>query len=137
VKLRNIERKKGELNLPLIYLMVVGACGMFLYALYFFNRLPQIPCVFKAVTGHPCPTCGSTRAVLNLLKLNIPVAFQCNPLVFLGGIAFIAWILYGFYMFFSGKKIHVTLSKNESLFLRLGLAILFILNWVYLIAAGI
>jgi hypothetical protein len=137
VKLRNIERKKGELNLPLIYLMVVGACGVFLYTLYFFNRLPQIPCVFKAVTGYPCPTCGSTRTVLNLLELNIPAAFLCNPLVFLGGITFIAWILYGFYMLFSGKKVDVTLSKNESLFLRLGLAILFILNWIYLIAAGI
>jgi hypothetical protein len=137
VKLRSLERKKGELNLPLIYLMVVGACGVFLYALYFFNRLPQFPCVFKAVTGHPCPTCGSTRAVLNLLTFNISTAFRCNPLVFLGSTAFIAWVLYGFYMFFSGKKIKVTLSKNESFFLRLGLAIVFILNWIYLIAAGI
>jgi hypothetical protein len=137
VKLRNIERKKGELNLPLIYLMVVGVCGLFFYLLYVLKRLPKIPCGFKVVTGYPCPTCGSTRVVLNLFNLNIYSAFCSNPLVFLGGIAFIAWILYGFYMFFSGKKIDVTLSKNERLFLKWGLAILFILNWVYLIAAGV
>ena len=137
VKLRNIKRKKGELNLPLIYLMVVGGCGLGFYMLYLFKRLPQMPCVFKVVMGHPCPTCGSTRVILNLFDLDINSAFCCNPLFFLGGITFIAWILYGFYMFFSGKKIAVTLSKNESLFMKLGLAILFILNWVYLIAMGV
>jgi hypothetical protein len=105
--------------------------------LYLFKRLPQIPCVFKVITGHPCPTCGSTRVVLNLFNLDIYSAFRCNPLFFLVGIAFIAWILYGFYMLFSGKKVDVTLSKKEDFFLKLTLAILFILNWVYLIAAGV
>jgi len=137
VKLRNIKRKKGELNLPLIYLLVVGVCGLFFYLLYLLNTLPQIPCAFKAVTGSPCPTCGSTRVVLNLFDLDIYSAFHCNPLFFLVSIVFIAWTLYGFYMLFSGKKVEVTLSKKEGLFFRLGLAILFLLNWVYLIAAGV
>lgn len=137
MKLKHIQRKKGELNLPLIYLMVGGACALFIYALYLLKRLPQIPCVFKTVTGYPCPTCGSTRAVLDFFHLDIVSAFGWNPLVVLGGIFFIAWVLYGFYMLFSGKKVQVTLTKNESRFLRWGVVILFFLNWIYLIAAGI
>lgn len=117
--------------------MVGGACALFIYALYLLKRLPQIPCVFKTVTGYPCPTCGSTRAVLDFFHLDIVSAFRWNPLVVLGGIVFIAWVLYGFYMLFSGKKVQVTLTKNESRFLRWGVVILFILNWIYLIASGV
>ena len=137
VKLRRRKRKKGELNLPLIYLMVVGVCGLFFYLLHLLNRIPKIPCAFRTFTGCPCPTCGSTRVVLNLFNLDICSAFHYNPLFFLLSIIFIVWTLYGFYMLFSGKHIELALSKKEGLFFRFGLAILFLLNWVYLIAAGV
>ena len=129
--------KKGELNLPLVYLLVAGGGVFFVYILYLFNRLPHLPCVFKTFTGYPCPTCGSTRMVSDLIHLDILSAFARNPLLFLGGVVFIAWGLYGFYMLFSGKKIQVTLTKKEGLFLRLGLITLFILNWIYLVAADV
>jgi hypothetical protein len=137
MELKNIYRKKGELNLPLVYLLVAGAGIFFVYILYLFNRLPHLPCVFKVFTGYPCPTCGSTRIVSSLIELDILSAFRWNPLLFLGGIAFITWGGYGFYMLFSGEKIQVTLTKKEDLFLRLGLITLFILNWIYLAIAGI
>ncbi|MFC2146728.1 DUF2752 domain-containing protein [Acidobacteriota bacterium] len=137
MELKSIHRKKGELNLALVYLLVAGAGVFFVYILYLFNRLPHLPCVFKVITGCPCPTCGSTRILSGLIELDILSAFRWNPLLFLGGIAFIAWGFYGFYMFFSGEKIQVTLTKKEGLFLRLGLITLFILNWIYLVAAGV
>jgi len=134
---KSIRRKKGELNLPLVYLLVAGAGVFFVYILYVFNRLPHLPCVFKAITGCPCPTCGSTRMVASLINLDILSAFVWNPLLFLGGIAFIAWGGYGFYMLFSGKKIQVIFTKKEGLLLRLGLITLFILNWIYLVVVGV
>ncbi|MGD2091559.1 MAG: DUF2752 domain-containing protein, partial [Candidatus Aminicenantes bacterium] len=88
---KSIRRKKGELNLPLVYFLVATAGVFFVYILYLFNRLPHLPCVFKAITGYPCPTCGSTRMVSSLINLDILSAFVWNPLLFLGGIAFIAW----------------------------------------------
>jgi hypothetical protein len=137
MELKNIHRKKGELNLPLVYLLVAGAGVFFVYMLYLFNRLPHLPCVFKTVTVYPCPTCGSTRIVSSLIELDILSAFRWNPLLFLGGITFIAWVFYGFYMFFSGKKIRVTFTKKEGLFLRLGFIASFIINWIYLVAADV
>ena len=133
MELTYYRRKKGELNLPLVYLLVAGA-GLFSIAvLHFFHRLPHFPCVFKAMTGLPCPTCGSTRIVTSLLDLDILAALHWNPLVFLGGIAFFTWVVYGFYMLASGKKIRVRLSNKESLYLKLGLVLLFLLNWIYLV----
>lgn len=137
MEFKNIYRKKGELNLPLVYLLVASAGVFFVYILYLFNRLPYLPCVFKVITGYPCPTCGSTRIVSSLIELDILSAFHWNPLLFLGGIIFITWVFYGLYMFFSGEKIKVTLTKKEGLFLRLGLITSFIFNWIYLAIAGV
>jgi hypothetical protein len=133
VELRKIRRKKGELNLPLVYLPVVGTLVLLIGLLYLFKRLPNIPCIFKTVTGYPCPTCGSTRMLLNLLHLDIAAAFHWNPLVFLCGLAFIAWVFYGFYMLISGEKIQVILTGKESRVLVLILGVLFALNWFYLL----
>ena len=39
-------------------------------------------CVFRLVTGIPCPGCGMTRAVLALLCGDVPAALAYHPLVF-------------------------------------------------------
>ena len=39
-------------------------------------------CLFKAVTGLPCPGCGMTRAFLALGRLDLAGACAQNPLVF-------------------------------------------------------
>ncbi len=42
----------------------------------------QVPlCVFRNVTGAPCPTCGSTRVVLSLASADVWSAVRFNPLV--------------------------------------------------------
>jgi hypothetical protein len=38
-------------------------------------------CVFRAVTGVPCPTCGATRATLALASGEVGLAFRYNPLI--------------------------------------------------------
>ncbi|MCR4688385.1 MAG: DUF2752 domain-containing protein [Saccharofermentans sp.] len=37
-------------------------------------------CPFKALTGFPCPLCGTSRAFLSLLKGDIEGAFYYHPL---------------------------------------------------------
>lgn len=45
-----------------------------------FSRNHQTFCLFKSITGIPCPGCGMGRATLSLLKGNIPLSFSYNIL---------------------------------------------------------
>ena len=43
-------------------------------------RVFQIPCLFKAVLGIPCATCGMTRAYIALLHFDLRSAFAYHSL---------------------------------------------------------
>ncbi len=44
------------------------------------TRLLMLPCIFRAVTGIPCPLCGMTTAFAQASRGNLPAAFEANPL---------------------------------------------------------
>ena len=46
-------------------------------------------CLFEAVTGLPCPTCGATRSALALSRLDLAEAVAINPLAALAALAFV------------------------------------------------
>jgi len=48
------------------------------------------PCAFRALTGVPCLSCGTTRAAVALLHGDLGAALIVNPLAALAGIAFVA-----------------------------------------------
>ena len=51
---------------------------------------PLLPgCPFNAITGIPCPSCGTTRAALALLHGHPFHALVLNPLATLAGLAFV------------------------------------------------
>lgn len=51
---------------------------------------PLLPgCLFRELTGLPCPTCGATRAALALTRLDLAGAIAFNPLATLGALVFI------------------------------------------------
>lgn len=46
-------------------------------------------CFFKAITGIPCPGCGSLRSIMSLLDGDVCLALWYNPviiLLFIGGV---------------------------------------------------
>jgi len=58
-------------------------------------QLPLPGCVFRAMTGHPCPFCGGLRAALALTQGELGTALAWNPLVTLGIVAsLLAWPLW-------------------------------------------
>ena len=48
-------------------------------------------CIFKKITSFPCPSCGSTRSVLEILNYNFREAFFLNPF---------GYIIFSFLVFF-------------------------------------
>lgn len=77
-------------RLPRPPLAVAGVLGTWLVlvsaaaVLEAHTHREPVTCLFRWVTGHPCPTCGSTRLILQVLHGRFGMAFLENPLVFLG-----------------------------------------------------
>jgi len=116
----------------------LAAATVALLALPLVGRVaPLAPgCWLHAVTGWPCPTCGSTRAVAALGRGRIVEALGWNPLVTLValsglvfGMAAPAWVLVA-------RRVPV-LPRPWPLAVRLLVVAAVVGNWVYLVAAGV
>lgn len=135
-----IYRSKDRSDLFEVYLFIYGGLAILFLLAARFLPLSSIPlvCPFKAMTGFPCPTCGATRAFIHFAHLNLTEAFVMNPLI---SSAIILGIIISFYslsvFFLSPIKLGIRLSKRENRAIRTGIIGVIILNWLYLIIAGI
>ena len=94
------------------------------------------PCPWHAMTGWPCPGCGSTRAMVLLLHLDLPGALAMNPLAtcaaaffVAGGLAAPAWLALG------GQRPLLPSRPKPALLALLVGAVL--ANWAWLVATGV
>lgn len=66
IKINNL---KDKLITCLILLVVLAVFRIF-----------DIPCIFNLIFRIPCPSCGMTRAYINLLHLDVMGAFAMHPM---------------------------------------------------------
>jgi len=100
--------------------------------------LPRPVCPWRAWTGIPCPTCGTTRMV-EALRCGHPLeAAGWNPLVFGAAGAIVAWAAVSATWRGLGlRRRRVILERREALALRvLALAVL-LAGWGYLVWRGV
>ncbi len=100
-------------------------------------------CAIKEITGYPCPSCGSTRTVLELLGGELSAIIHGNPLalIILPALFVIPlWVSYdmltsqsGLYNFLN--RFLYTLKNN--LWLSGILTIMILLNWIWNIVKGL
>lgn len=117
---------------------VFGLAGLItLPAFYFLQR--QFPrllsgCRFRDWSGWPCPTCGGSRAIHDLVHGRIGEAFLHNPLVILGVALLAAWFLLSLGAeVIGGREIEFDLSRREKIAMRVLIVALPLLNWAYMI----
>lgn len=123
-----------------IYSIVLMAClSGFIYLFFnsFYSKHIHFSlCIFKNVTGIPCPSCGTTRAIQLILKGNITESLYMNPfgiIVVLLMIIAPLWILYDVidkknsFLFFYKKAEEIIRIKWISIVL-IGLVLL---NWIW------
>jgi hypothetical protein len=118
---------------------ILAACGGLLalaVGLLHLDRLPVSLCVFKAVTGWPCLTCGATRALGRLLAGDLAGALALNPLVAAAALAVLLWGLLDALLLTRGRALAVELGPGLVAFARLAALALAGGNWLYLVAAG-
>jgi hypothetical protein len=98
---------------------------------------PILPgCPLRMLTGVPCPTCGSTRAGLALVRGDIPGALHFNPLVTVAGIAFLLGGVLAPIWVGLGRKLP-DLPDRWPLGLRIAVPAAIVANWIWLLASGV
>lgn len=99
-------------------------------------------CIFKNITGYPCPSCGTTRSVVAILHGNFAEAYYWNVLGFIALISLMSllvWLMYDFIKqkitFFNFYKMVEEKFKNKPFILIL--ILLLLCNWAWTIQKGI
>lgn len=92
--------------------------------------------MLKALTGLPCPSCGSTRALARLLDFDIPGAFAMNPLATAAALLVAAWAMADLALLPSRRAFVVELGPRPARLLRGAVVAALAANWLYLVAAG-
>jgi len=99
-------------------------------------------CLFKQVTGIPCPSCGSTRSVLALLRGDFAGALFWNPfgiLIILILIISPVWMIYDIVL--RKESLYIFYNRSEQFFKRKWIAVpaifLVLLNWIWNIYKGL
>lgn len=94
-------------------------------------------CALKATVGIPCLSCGATRATLHLLHAEWADAWAMQPLVMVVYALVALWGVASLGFFARNESMYLELSRREELAFKSSLVILPLVNWAYLIAAGI
>ena len=112
--------------LVLVWLALGGAA---VWLSYHFDG-PVSLCLFKRVTGLPCPTCGFTRGALCLLRGRPDQTWLKNPLLFSALGLLIAAT--GVRIIF-GRSLRIRLNRAERITAWFIAVVLLAANWVYVI----
>ena len=118
---------------------IFGGIGVLAAAAVWLLRLDRIPltlCVFKGLTGLPCPTCGSTRALGRLFALDFAGALAMNPFTTLVAVLIAGWAVADLALLPRRRALKLEVPKAFAFALRVAALVLFLANWVYLIAVG-
>lgn len=131
-----IERRRlaaNELDAELLWLGILGGGGL-LAVVWLILGLPTPHCLFRAVTGVPCLTCGGTRCARFLLTGHPGVALGWNPLVFVGIILAAVFVAYAAVVVaFRLPRLRVRFdTSREADIARVAVAAVAVANWVYL-----
>jgi hypothetical protein len=128
-----MDKVPRRLGWPLWALLVVCAwLALGGAAVYLGSRLerPLQLCLFKRVTGLPCPTCGFTRGALCVVNGHLGQAWLHNPLLF-SALALLFAACLGRVLF--ARSIKITLTRTERSAAWILIIALFLCNWAYVI----
>jgi Protein of unknown function (DUF2752) len=98
----------------------------------------QLPlCPFKTITGLPCPTCGVTRAVMAMTRLDFVSALAFNPLAVAAAIAGGLYLAYAAAVLLARlPRFRPRLAPRDLVLARVVTILVLSANWLYLVLAG-
>lgn len=128
--------RPGELDHEALWLGVTAICALVAWG-WLRLDLPRPGCVLHNVTGWPCPGCGSTRAVRDLLHGNLAAAFLHNPLFILLLLGAVLFDLYAAIVLACRlPRVRPRVASLPS-WARIGAVSALLVNWLWLLWAGV
>jgi hypothetical protein len=114
---------------------VTAVCSLLLRSVWL-ELAPLVPpCPFRAITGIPCPTCGTTHAALALLNGRFAKALAFNPLATVAGVAFVLGGLVA--PVWATLRLPVPEVPNPlPTWMRIAIVAVLLAGWAYLIATS-
>ena len=101
------------------------------------HPLPIDFCLWRRLTGFPCPTCGLTRAICHALRGDWSASLNLHPAGVLVVAGLAGWALWSALETWRGEPIHETARDLAGLaLLRAGVTVSAI-AWVVRLASGI
>lgn len=118
--------------------LLVGGASLCLLGVALATPGIQLPvCVFKTLTGLPCPSCGVTRAVIALSRGDVGRALFLNPLAALACGAALVYLLYAAaVLVLRLPRLRPVVSPLGARVVRVTTVAVLAVNWAWLIATG-
>lgn len=129
------EARRDGFPLGAVFLGIGSVAGSAVGLLHL-DRLPLPLCAFKALTGLPCMTCGTTRALGRLFVHDISGALAMNPLATLAAFTIALWGLADLLLLSRGRALAVAVDPATARTLRVLAVLAVLVNWAYLVYAG-
>lgn len=125
-----ISAKTKRIIISLVDIIGISAAALLRHFIpHIMDALPG--CTLTA-NGFPCPACGGTRCVMNMLDLKLITAFGFNPYIFMLGLylCFIV-IIWNISWLFNNKKAARLLKTIANTNVIIIWGVLFLLFWAY------
>lgn len=131
-----------------LYVILSTACATgYIWLLINYNKVvihsgePEV-CLFKRITSFPCPSCGSTRSVLSILKGDLSGGVLWNPFgLIIMAILIVAPIWMIADLLLKQDSLYRFYHRTELFLKRKWIAIpailLVLLNWIWNIYKGL
>lgn len=106
-----VTRKEQIRNIFLMVLILVGILGFIKCVCFLSEKLDiGIPCVVNEILGVSCPTCGMTRAIIAISKLDFYQAIRYNAFSVMFVILGVGYILVKAYEILFNRKIFINIK---------------------------
>jgi uncharacterized protein DUF2752 len=126
---------EGRLPLGAIF-GTIALLGTFAVGLLHLDHLGFPVCLFKAMTGLPCPACGTTRALGRLFALDLKGAFAMNPLATASALVLVPWAIADLVLLTRGRALEADVAPRLGVFLRVAAVVAVVVNWAWLVVSG-
>jgi uncharacterized protein DUF2752 len=126
------KRERGRIEFGIIY----GSIALLVLLAVRFSPIASLApsCAFKGVLGVPCPTCGSTRAVVQLSHGDLFSALAMNPVITLVVVFAVIFFFYSLTaLIFHFRRIGFVFTEREKNTVRIAVVLLLLVQWGWLI----